>query len=104
MTIYYIAGPLNGLSGFSRQSFNAMAYRIEDEGLTALNPAILPDGLTQEQYMGICFAMLRCATHVVMLDDWEDSTFAQRQRFVAINSGLIVEYENMMGIKAVSNG
>lgn len=94
MPIFYIAGPMTGLENFNRESFYAMARHLKDEGATVLNPATLPDGLTQAQYMDICLAMLRCATHIVMLEGWQNSEGAKIERALAIKSGLIVEYEN----------
>lgn len=94
MPIFYIAGPMTGLPNFNRESFYAMADHIKAEGMTAINPATLPDGLTQAQYMDICLAMLRCATHIVMLEGWQNSEGAKIERALAIKSGLIVEYEN----------
>lgn len=94
MPIFYIAGPMTGLPNFNRESFHAMADHIKAKGMTALNPATLPDGLTQAQYMDICLAMLRCATHIVMLEGWKNSEGAKIERALAIKSGLTVEYEN----------
>ena len=61
MAKIYIAGPMSGLPGFNRQAFNRAAGHVVRRGNVALNPAILPDGLEQAEYMDICFAMLRCA-------------------------------------------
>lgn len=97
MPIFYIAGPMTGLPNFNRESFHDMAKHIEAEGMTALNPATLPDGLTKAQYMDICLAMLRCATHIIMLEGWQKSEGAKIERALAIKSGLTVEYENHDG-------
>lgn len=102
--VFYIAGPMTGLPNFNRESFHAMADHIRAEGVPVLNPAELPSGLTQSQYMDICLAMLRCATHIVMLEGWQNSEGAKIERALAIKSGLTVEYENTDELKAVSNG
>ena len=67
MTKIYIAGPMTGLPEFNRPNFHLMATRLEKEGYSVLNPAVLPDGLTQAEYMDICCAMIRCVDCLVML-------------------------------------
>lgn len=69
----YIAGPMTGYENFNREAFNAKADDLRIGGFTPLNPAILPDGLTQGQYMDICFAMIRAADGIHLLDGWEKS-------------------------------
>lgn len=90
---YYIAGPMTGYTNFNREAFNAMCDDLRKQGHTVLNPAVLPDGLTQSQYMDICLAMLRCVTHVMMLKDWEFSSGAKIEHDLAIKSDLILEYQ-----------
>lgn len=70
----YVAGPMTGYEDFNRQAFNDAAARlyIYDKS-TALNPATLPDGLTQAQYMDICFAMIRAADAIYLLKGYEKS-------------------------------
>ena len=57
MSKIYIAGPMSGLPGFNRPAFHRAAAHIVRRGNVALNPAILPDGLEQAEYMDICLAM-----------------------------------------------
>lgn len=68
----YISGPMSGLAEFNRPAFMFTAARLTGCGHVALNPAVLPDGLTQAQYMDICLAMLRCAHAIYLLDGWEE--------------------------------
>ena len=53
MAKIYIAGPMSGLPNFNRDAFNLEAERLHALGHIALNPAILPDGLEQHEYMAI---------------------------------------------------
>ena len=69
----YIAGPMTGYPNFNREAFNAKAVNLLSNGFTPLNPATLPDGLTQSQYMDICFAMIRAADGIHLLKEWEKS-------------------------------
>ena len=53
---------------------------MEQQGHVALTPDILPEGMTQPDYMRICFAMIDCADVVLLLPDWKDSKGAQLER------------------------
>lgn len=90
---YYIAGPMTGYTNFNREAFNVMCDDLRKQGHIVLNPAVLPDGLTQAQYMDICLAMLRCVTHVMMLKGWQGSQGAKIEHSLAIKSDLILEYQ-----------
>ncbi|HAW1332710.1 TPA: DUF4406 domain-containing protein [Escherichia coli] len=72
----YIAGPMTGYENFNRDAFNKEAERLSRHGHSVLNPATLPNGLTQREYMDICFAMLRCADAILMLPGWKASAGA----------------------------
>lgn len=79
----YIAGPMSGLVEFNRQAFMFTAAKLAGRGHVALNPAILPDGLSQAEYMDICLAMLRCADAIYMLEGWEHSAGARAENALA---------------------
>ena len=81
--IIYLAGPISGpLMIENRQRF----YDVEARVLTKwfgnvekviLNPATLPLGLTEQDYMSIGMQMLFAADSMVMLDGWEQSAGAR---------------------------
>lgn len=75
----YIAGPMSGLPNFNRAAFNHAHFHLWSKGHIVLNPARLPDGLTQGEYMDICLAMLRCADAIYMLEGWEHSAVPERR-------------------------
>ena len=87
MAKIYIAGPMSGLPNFNRDAFNAEAHRLLGLGYVALNPAILPDGLEQHQYMAICIEMVKMADQLVMLPGWERSAGARAEHALAIKLG-----------------
>ncbi|EMF5696150.1 DUF4406 domain-containing protein [Enterobacter roggenkampii] len=89
----YIAGPMSGYPKFNRPAFNSMEAFQEQCGNVVLNPAILPDGLTQAMYMDICCAMIRCADAVVMLKGWEESSGAFAEHALAKKLGLEIIYQ-----------
>ena len=91
MAKIYIAGPMSGLPGLNRQAFNRAVRR----GNVALNPAILPDGLEQAEYMDICFAMLRCADEIFLLDGWQQSAGARAEYALAQKLGLKIQHQTI---------
>ena len=79
----YIAGPMTGYKDFNRPAFKAFALKLSLDGNVVLNPAVLPDGLEQREYMDICCAMIRCADAVFMLRGWEKSAGARAENALA---------------------
>ncbi len=47
----YIAGPMTGYENFNREAFHKAEEELKREGHTVLNPAVLPDGLTQPHWI-----------------------------------------------------
>uniref|UniRef100_A0AAU8B5M4 Nucleoside 2-deoxyribosyltransferase n=1 Tax=Dulem virus 34 TaxID=3145752 RepID=A0AAU8B5M4_9CAUD len=68
----YIAGKIAGDRRY-RAKFREAAKSLEDLGHVALNPATLPDGLEQADYMRIRLAMLDTADLAVFLPDYRES-------------------------------
>lgn len=87
MAKIYIAGPMTGLPNFNRDTFHREAERLQTLGHVALNPAILPDGLEQHEYMAICIEMVKMADQLVMLPGWERSAGARAEHALAIKLG-----------------
>lgn len=75
----YIAGPMTGYENFNREAFHKAEEELKREGHTVLNPAMLPDGLTQPHYMDICMAMIRCVDAIYMLQGWQRSAVSGQQ-------------------------
>tara|TARA_R110000772_G_scaffold24212_2_gene64118 strand:+ start:1541 stop:2260 length:720 start_codon:yes stop_codon:yes gene_type:complete len=92
LPVYYIAGPMTGYVNFNRESFHSAGLKLSMKG-HILNPAMLPDGLTQQQYMSICLPMVQAATHIFMLKGWEKSPGALTEHGLAVKLKLVVEYE-----------
>lgn len=89
----YIAGPMTGTKDFNRKAFNVMALELESNGYNVLNPATLPDGLTQRQYMSICLPMLMAADNIYMLEKWENSAGACVEHALACKLDLHIIYQ-----------
>ena len=65
----YIAGPMTGLPELNRPAFYGVMREINHAKAVPLNPAILPDGLEQHEYMAICIEMVKMADALVMLPE-----------------------------------
>lgn len=89
----YIAGPMTGMSGFNRHEFFKAAEKIAAAGHVPLNPAVLPDGLTEADYMRVCVAMLQCADRVLMLAEWQSSQGAKAEYELAVKLGLDIRFQ-----------
>lgn len=89
----YIAGPMTGYEKFNRPAFNAASEKLTSQGHVVLNPATLPAGLSEAQYMDICLAMLRCAEGIYMLNEWEYSAGARAENAIAEKLELEIMYE-----------
>ena len=65
----YIAGKIAGDKRY-RAKFREAAKTLEAAGHVVLNPAALPDGLDDADYMRICMAMVDAADLAVFLPDY----------------------------------
>tara|TARA_R110002020_G_scaffold222342_1_gene430795 strand:- start:161 stop:430 length:270 start_codon:yes stop_codon:yes gene_type:complete len=88
---------MTGYEDYNRQSFNDAAVRMHMQKNTPLNPAILPGGLTQAQYMDICLAMIRAADAIYLLNGYEESKGALAELAYAEKLGLEVYYQSLEG-------
>jgi hypothetical protein len=89
----FISGPMSTHSDFNRPAFNSTSDALSLAGYVVLNPAILPDGLTQAQYMQIDLTMLQCCDAIFMLNNWDDSAGAMAEHALAMKLGLTVIHE-----------
>ena len=69
----YIAGKITGDVNY-REKFSKAEQALTAMGHCVLNPAHLPEGMEQGDYMRICFSMIDCADCVVLLPDWRESS------------------------------
>jgi len=75
----YLAGPISGLYiKQNREHFHEVEYHVShhwfgNDQKAVMNPAVLPLGFSQQEYMAICVPMLMACDVVVMLREWEDS-------------------------------
>lgn len=86
----YIAGPMSGLPDCNRPAFYAEANHQRERGHIPLNPAILPEGLTQAEYMACSLPMVMLADELVMLPGWRDSQGATAEFHLAMKCGKVI--------------
>jgi hypothetical protein len=86
----YIAGPMTGLPQFNRPAFHQAALNLSFEKHVPLNPASLPDGLTEADYMAVGLAMLQRADAIYLLTGWQFSVGARAEHALALKLGLEV--------------
>ena len=83
----YIAGKIAGDRRY-RAKFREAAKTLEAAGHVVLNPATLPDGLTDGDYMRIALAMLEASDLAVFLPDYQESRGAMVEWAVLLLSML----------------
>lgn len=77
--VIFISGPITGVPEYYK-AFEAMEDELSALGYIPLSPSRLPTGMTYEQYMRICFAMIDSADAVIFLEDYENSTGSKLER------------------------
>lgn len=68
----YIAGPITGHPDY-KTWFNMAENIFKINGASVMNPAVLPEGFTDAQYMAIGREMLLACDAIALLPGWEDS-------------------------------
>lgn len=84
----FISGPITGNEDTYKAQFEYAATEVERAGHIPLNPAMLPIGLEQRDYMRICIAMLEAADTILQLDGWKESAGAMAENAYAEKIGI----------------
>ena len=90
----FISGAISNDPVRNRGIFYAASEMLRSPNTVVLNPAALPVGLTEPEYMQICLAMLQCVDTVYMLDGWEQSQGARTEHCLAQKLNLKIVYQN----------
>lgn len=70
-----LSGPISNTPDFKLR-FDTLAAQLRHAGWVVFNPAELPAGMTEHQYMDICLAYVRSFDAIFMLSGWDQSTGA----------------------------
>lgn len=87
----YISGKITGDPNY-KEKFQKAEENLKNYYDVVLNPAILPKGLKQIEYMRICYSMINCCDEVWFLKDWKDSTGARLEHDYAEEKGITIAY------------
>ena len=82
----YIAGKITGEPNY-KEKFDIAAKSLEARRHIVLNPAELPEGMLQADYIRICFAMIDAADAIYLLKDWCSGFGASIERSYAMYTG-----------------
>jgi len=88
----YIAGKISGDNMF-KEKFEKTKIHFETLGYIVLNPAELPGGMTQGDYMRICLAMVDSADIVYFHPDHMDSKGSQIELLYARYIGKEIRHD-----------
>ena len=77
----YLAGPISGDPNY-QEKFARVEAQISDK-YAVINPAKLPQGMSNKDYMRICLPALLTADVALFLPGWEKSPGARIEHFLA---------------------
>lgn len=84
----FLSGPISSRLETYKAEFDDAARIVSEAGHLPLNPATLPIGMENRDYMRICLAMLDSADLLLQLPDWDKSAGAIAERTVAMKTGV----------------
>ena len=85
----YIAGKITNFPNY-RQHFMAAERKLAEMGFSVMNPAWLGEypGFGYEDYFDVAKSMLLCCDAIFLLENWEDSPGATKERAIAEKRGM----------------
>lgn len=84
----FLSGPISSRMETYKAEFADAARIVSEAGHLPLNPATLPIGMEQRDYMRICLAMLDSADLLLQLPGWGKSAGAIAEHTVAMKTGV----------------
>lgn len=98
--LVYISGAITSDPNY-KEKFADAEKKLHKLGYKVLNPCMIYEELDYEQHMHIDFAMIDVCDVVYLLEDWETSTGAIRERYHAIEKNKIVYTSEMNNLAKV---
>jgi hypothetical protein len=95
----YIAGPMSGYKGYNFESFYIAQRLLKDikpleESYNPAELGVVP-GFVWADYLRLCLHALLDSSSIIMLNNWEESSGAVLEHFVAICLGKPVYYMDL---------
>lgn len=94
--IIYIAGPITGMIGQNKKSFDDAARAVKNLGFIVRNPhefcEDIPLESTWDIYMRRCIAKLVECSDILMLPGWKHSPGANLELQIALQLGIRIHY------------
>lgn len=91
----YISGAITGTSDYMERFARAEEI-LTKEGMSVVNPvkvnSMMPKETTYDDYMKLSITMLSCCERIYMLEGWEHSKGANKERDYAMRHGIDVRY------------
>lgn len=84
----FLSGPISSRMETYKAEFDDAARIVSEAGHLPLNPATLPIGMENRDYMRICLAMLDSADLLLQPPGWGKSAGAIAERTVAMKTGV----------------
>lgn len=88
----YLSGAITSDPNY-REKFARMQAKLEAEGHQVISPLILPEGLEQNEYLHVDYALIDICEGVYFMKDWKLSQGANKEWHHAIRENKKVLYE-----------
>ncbi len=80
------------LKNLNKEAFDDYGQHLTGQGHAVMNPASLPQGFSQAEYMDICLAMLRACDEIHLLPGWKASPGACAEYAMATKLGMVAVF------------
>ncbi len=103
--IVYISGQMSNLPDFGKGNFFKAEGILKKMGVAVINPAILPDGWTWEEYMNAAYRSLKNLRpdYIVMLPNWRLSAGAIQELCWSNELGIkSIEWDDLKSLEVIS--
>jgi len=91
ITKVYVAGKITGNENYKDEFSDAECY-LNKQGMAVLNPALMPEGFEQAEYLHICTAMIDVCDAVYFLPTWINSKGSHYEMGYAKGKGKVISY------------